>query len=80
MEIKTIEIEVFRDSQNRPTCCKDWVNAQCCQFLRTHMGVKWICGLTNEKVWGWDDYGDLNFLKPVKDCLLWKDTGEWILK
>lgn len=72
METKTLEFEVFRDPDGKPTCARHVAEGKVCRFLRSSgFGGKYHCGFNNdERIF---EGKGCDFLKPIKNCPFWKN-------
>ena len=80
-ETRIMTCPVFRTKDNKPTCCEDLGSRKLCQFLRTtNFGTKIRCGVVEdpESKTGMRQIHpdpETGFLKPLKECPLWKDES-----
>ena len=77
-EIRTFEVEAYRDSNGAPTCCVSWDNAMCRFLVTRKFGLVDVCSAT-----GVDVERELaesppnkrresyNLLRPVEGCPVW---------
>ena len=71
-EYKTINIEVFKTTDDLPTCTNNPENN--CQFLKTsNFGHRFICGHQDRVL---ERYSEFGFLKPDQNCPLWSSGNE----
>ena len=77
-EIRTFEVEAYRDSNGAPACCVDWDTARCRFIVTRKFGLVDVCSATGielERLPA-DDVPNAvlknhSLLRPVEGCPVW---------
>lgn len=71
-ELVALSFPVYRDPEDKPTCCAN-VDERACHFLVcTRFGQRWECTFPGPSMGAVQDDG-AGYLRPTKLCPLWKD-------
>lgn len=74
-EFRTIECRVYRTKEGNPTCIKDVMTGEYCEFFRTSkFGTREQCLF--EDSMPLTRYGPGGFLRPGEWCPLWHNDRE----
>ena len=77
-EMRTFEIEAFRDSNGAPACCVDWDTARCKFIVTRKFGLVDVCSATGLDL-AYRPADSLpnkrrenySLLRPVEGCPVW---------